>query len=61
MLSFNFFFQVKIATELKEKICASTDRMNLFADMDLPDIFTTYPSESRIFIVNQVNNSDNLF
>ncbi len=27
--------------------------------MDLPDIFTTDPSESRIFIVNQVKNQTN--
>jgi hypothetical protein len=45
---------VKIANALKEKICVSADRLPLFEAMELPDVFTTDPEQSRIFVVPEV-------
>jgi hypothetical protein len=51
----NEISQVEIAKSLEEKICVTYDRLALFADMELPDVFTVDPSESRIYLINQVS------
>ena len=44
---------VKIAKALNEKLCINEDRMELFRQLELTDVFTTDPAQSRIFIVPQ--------
>lgn len=43
---------VDLATRLNEKICVSRDKMDLFKLLNLPDVFTTDPSETRICLTN---------
>ena len=44
---------VKIALDLNERICVDSDRLAIFQELELPDVFTLDPEEARIFIVNR--------
>ena len=44
---------VKIALALKEKICVDKDRLLIFRELEMPDVFTTDPEQARIFVVQQ--------
>lgn len=44
---------VKIAIDLNERICIDSDRLAIFQELELPDVFTLDPEKARIFIVNR--------
>ena len=44
---------VKIAVALNERICVDSERLSIFRELELPDVFTLDPGDARIFIVNR--------
>ena len=44
---------VKIAVALNERICVDKERLSIFQELELPDVFTMDPGNARIFIVNR--------
>ena len=44
---------VKIAVALNERICVDSERLSIFRELKLPDVFTLDPGNARIFIVNR--------